>query len=369
MNCDRQTYSIEHLEHQSVDFGPIVLTFYWENRFAEVGRALGKWLGLKLGKETKVEYVKRKKPNLKFVIGTSLSGDMSISRISQIVLQTWAWDARIVYAGTEEILYICNPRINFKKKVLSALPQGIVRFANPLFHSYWELQAGYLLYHIILRAMHTVLLERQVVFVHAASLSDPLDNAILIAGAGGIGKTTTSAHLMSTGFWRLIADDFVLVSKEGKVWDSRLPAHIYSYHSHLLNLMDISEIIFANWLDKLHWKIYSILNKKGSVRRVSLPEKSHQGKIKACFVVDVAAGTHGETVVEDISPKEAAHSVAHYTLAELNLEEPQSYLEDTTAVLSKALDRAICYRVVISERARGSGLANAILKIVKEGLE
>ncbi|GEM90767.1 hypothetical protein [Oceanithermus desulfurans] len=364
---DEKLSFIEQWKHFTIDMGPLTLTFYWEGRYTEVGHALEKWLGIKSASEISEAAKEKKKPHLKFVISASLYNDMLITSSSRESIRTWAWEATPVNSDSLEYIYICRPRTTYKKIIAKTMPQYIVRFANPLFNSYWELQTGYLLYHVILKVLYDILQNYNVTFAHAAGLSNPFGDAIIIAGAGGIGKTTTAAALVFSGHWKLIADDFVLVTEEGEIYDSRLPAHIYSYHSSIVKKIGISKI-HSNQLDKIHWIIYSQIKKEGAVRRVSLPGKTRQGKLKTCFVVDVINGLK-EPTVKSISHKVAANSIARYTRAELNLPESQSQLESSAAMLSQALAKTSCYSISINEKARGHGLASIIVEMVGGGIK
>lgn len=360
---DKINEYIYSLESGHVDLGPLIISFYWENSFNEIGNVLKRWLNLK----SKINTVdmKQKKPYVKFIIGTSMWNEMLGLSSPQQIISTWAWDSASIYTADKNLLCICKPRLTFKKRILRALPQILIRFANPLFASYWELQAGYLLYNNILRVIHGELLRHHVTLVHGAGLSDFSDKAVLVSGGGGIGKTTTAAYFLSTGVWRLIGDDFVLVSEAGEIYDSHLPAHLYSYHVPILEYLGMREL-WTNWLDWIHWKIYSILRKTGSLRRVVLPNKNEQGKIKICCVVDVIPDKSREVIVESISPIEAAHAIAQYTYAELKILDVSNQLESVILILSKALSSVTCYRIIISENDKGISLAKRIFKLVTE---
>jgi len=304
---------INQMEHINVDFGPMNVIFSWEEKFREVGYALKSWFG---------DYSSgRVQSHMGFLISPSIFKNVIRTDSTQRIVQIWSWDAVLVTPSEGLQLWVCNPRMTLRKYLAKAIPKWLFRFLNPLGASYWELQAGYLLYHIVLKEIQIALLKNNASFIHAAGLSNNFGNAVLICGRGGIGKTTTATYFVSRGPWKIIADDFVIVSHEGKMYGSHLPAHIYGYHIPIINQLGLRENkLFKGCLDKLQWNIYSVLKSPSwVVRRISLPKDiiGLPSIIKMCFVVEVTTSDYKEVSVQRIDHEEAARLSLQYTFAEM----------------------------------------------------
>lgn len=366
--------AIEQLDYIDINFGPVLATISWEPRLNEVGSAFKNWFG-------KEFIAKKGNSYLRFLISPSMFEKALTLNLSQTVIQTWAWNAVLLSSDQRDQLWICSPRYTLKKQITEKLPRWLVRFANPLFATYWELQAGYLLYHVFMRVLYKVLLIHDACFVHAAAISDTSGNAVLICGSGGVGKTTSSAYFASKG-WKIIADDFVIASKEGKLYDSHLPSHLYGYHAPIIKQLGLkNDTMFENWLDKLHWKIYSSLKGPDSVvRRIPIPDdiRSPEGNIRMCFIVSTAerSKNNRKNLIQRISCEEAAQSALGYTEFEIYHKNTSSDYssqrldEDHKAIgiLSKAFSNTICYRIEMPKHNSGFNLATYIWQIVSESL-
>jgi len=355
---------INQMERININFGPVRVTFSYEQKFIEVGHALKNWLG-----ESRIEQAQF---HIEFLVSPSVFENVMNTGFTQPIIRTWAWDAVLVSSNEGLQVWVCNPRMTPKKYLARALPKWLFRFFNPLGASYWELQAGYLLYHIVLKVIQSALLKNEASFVHAAGLSNSFGNAVLICGRGGVGKTTTAAYFCSKGHWTIIADDFVILSQDGIVYGSHLPAHIYGYHMPILEQLGLQvDKLFKDWLDKLHWNIYSTLKSPAEVvRRVTLPEHlmSPNGIIKMCFIVESARFDYKEASVQSITQEEAAYLALQYTLSEIQgifvAEEQQRAVD----IICRAFRKAMCYRIIVPQSYKGSALARIIWEKVAETL-
>lgn len=361
---------IGNMDNIVVDFGSIKVLFAWEKFLIDVGDTLKSWF--------RDFTTNSMQADIGFIISPTIYDNFRNVNSKERKVSTWAWDAVLVANNKCPHLWICRPRTTLKKYFAKALPKTLFRFINPLGASYWELQTGYFLYHIVIKQIQDLLLQNGASFIHAAGLSNSSKDAVIICGSGGIGKTTTAANFVSKskGHWKIIAEDFVIVSEEGKIYGSHLPAHIYGYHLSIMEQLGLQKDFFKDWLDRLQWNIYSIFKSpSGVVRRVTLPKNilAFDGTIKICFVVEVVMSeeANDELYIQPITYKEAAHLALNYTLNEMkhgNWLNESELLQTALKIISTAFRDAVCYKVRISENKKGLILAQAIWEKILEEL-
>ena len=83
---------------------------------------------------------------------------------------------------------------------------------------------------LILLYLQLLLVERDVTLVHAAGLVDARGRALLIAGGGGAGKTALVGELVRSGAWRLLGDDLVCLSGDGRCYSFLRHLVLKPYH-------------------------------------------------------------------------------------------------------------------------------------------
>ncbi len=106
--------------------------------------------------------------------------------------------------------------------------------------------------------------------VHAAAVSMG-DKAFLLAGTGGVGKSSALLALRHESQIRFISDDVAVISADGKVFPNMAWPKIYGYNCAGSELKE--EILAGRgWLDRLH---FDIKNKKNpaNVRRKMQPNR------------------------------------------------------------------------------------------------
>jgi len=353
---------IVEMEHISYDLGPITISFFWDREFNEVGSALRNWFGKSIKRQTK--------QHIMFVISEKFFDEIQKTSSFLDTIQIWAWNAALIYTENGNQIWVCKPHFTTKKRLIKELPRLILKFLNPLFASYWELQAGYLLYHIVLKILYRSLLANRATFVHAAGIADSFGNAVLICGKGGIGKTTTAVYFVSRGNWKIIADDFVVVTEGGDIYDSHLPAHIYGYHKDVFEQigLKVQKLLKEGWLDILHWNIYCIFRPSKVVRRVSLPRNikvQDDSKLKVCFIVEVVPSVN-KISIQRLNYEDASQLSIKYTLSEIGVKENMC---EAIKVMSTALRDAICYKLTIGENNKNDILAKSIFDMAVEILQ
>lgn len=80
--------------------------------------------------------------------------------------------------------------------------------------------------------MHSLLLQKHVSMVHAAAIMDPCGDVLLIAGAGGVGKTSALGEIMSNSDYRFLGDDVVLLGADKSVYSFPRKMVIKPGHEH-----------------------------------------------------------------------------------------------------------------------------------------
>ena len=86
-----------------------------------------------------------------------------------------------------------------------------------------------MVHHMLLHpALRWLASYREVLMLHAACVARNGDS-LLISGAGGAGKTTTSSALLAKGGpeWKLLGDDYVFIGPNGKSYSHETRAHLY----------------------------------------------------------------------------------------------------------------------------------------------
>lgn len=71
------------------------------------------------------------------------------------------------------------------------------------------------------------LLKQECVFVHSGVV-EKKDEAVILAGSGGCGKTSTIMELLQREGWKYISEDFAIISAEGKVYNFPRKLAIYA---------------------------------------------------------------------------------------------------------------------------------------------
>jgi hypothetical protein len=359
--------NLKDLDSYKAIVGNTIIEFYWEKYFDTVANTLKQWY------KNDAASIKDEKTDLYVVLSRKKYLETIESKIDYSIIDSWAWSGILFDINTQQKVLICSPKITLKKKLIKILPNTFFRFLNPLAANFWELQTGYLLYHIILKTIHLVLITKRKTLIHSAALSNNNNEAIIIAGKGGIGKTITSAYFYAKGGWKIIADDFVVVAEDCWVSDTYLPAHLYGYHQQYFIKLGISEnTIFKNRLDKFHWKLYSILWSQGGVlRRFPLPDKVRNfnaAKIKFFFLVHVSDEEIKNPVFMEINAPEAAKECVEYTFAELNYNLNNKFEEKllqqnkqlSIDIIQNALKNVKCYQLIIGKEKTGNFLSEMI---------
>ncbi|MBW7956686.1 MAG: hypothetical protein H3C68_02225 [Deltaproteobacteria bacterium] len=243
-----------------------------------------------------------------------------LDRISQ-------WDC-FMERGDGAISVYCASSPNLKRRAAGLFPGPVQRFSNMYYKTIDELQALDFMYAIFQPVIELYFLKKGASFIHAGGLQDADGKAVLFAGWGGCGKTSTCSTLILGGprRWSFLSDDMSVLNKSGHVSYNDMGIHIYPYN--LEGAGELNGRVFSKMtgMDRLHWMIRSkVFGREGVVRRHSpkaiYRSTSEGAPLKALIYMDRHNGR--ELVIEPVTPDEAARRAASVLLFELKLFLPQ----------------------------------------------
>lgn len=93
------------------------------------------------------------------------------------------------------------------------------------------------------------------VFVHAAGVAKN-NVAVIFPSWGGVGKTALVTKLVQEMGWKLLGDDLVIITPEGKCWGFPKPMVLYPYHKGVFPEVfakgkgPVAPVAMNNWLTK-----------------------------------------------------------------------------------------------------------------------
>jgi len=138
-----------------------------------------------------------------------------------------------IYAGssTQRVWYMPTPTAKRRvARVLPALVQKALTYAQVTLR---ELESLDFLYKVVLPMAHVALLGHGEAFLHAGSfVRRNGQGAVVTFGAGGVGKTSLTTHLLlgHPDEWAFLADDLSLVTANGWLRSNCMDLHVYRYH-------------------------------------------------------------------------------------------------------------------------------------------
>jgi hypothetical protein len=141
-----------------------------------------------------------------------------------------------------------------------------------------EERIGQLLFELAI--IPALFFEKDLFLVHSSSFVNKTNNAVLIGGTGGVGKTSLEIDLCMNKKLNFLNDDIAVISNDGLVYPHLSLPKIYAY-----NLKDNDELkrkIFKDksFSDKLFWFLRKKFLGEDKVRRKIQPEKVYGGYSK-----------------------------------------------------------------------------------------
>lgn len=143
-------------------------------------------------------------------------------------------------------------------------------------------------------------------FLHAGSVVSPDNRSVVLIGAGGSGKTSSTLSLVEQYGYRYQAEDFAIVSKQGRTYLSPRPLSIYASDIAWGNrLLGAYKARFSDW-EKVVWGA-NVLRGRNPMKRAPIADVFSDeqmvsaAELKAAFFIRRSMGDDFAT--ENISPE------------------------------------------------------------------
>lgn len=256
-----------------IEYGPLKIGFSGEGQIAEIvfkefssyRRADGSPdVVFNFTKDLGRENFFRDEPAVK--VGSAMFSEKRafLDRVSK-------WDCFMERESSRVTLH-CASRPNLKRRAVDIFPGPVQRFSNMYYKTIDELQALDFIYALFQPVTELFLLKKGASFIHAGGLQDSDGKAVLFAGWGGCGKTSTCSTLIlgEPGRWSFLSDDMSILHKSGLVSYNDMGIHIYPYN--LEGETELNGKVFSRMtgMDRLHWIMRSkVFGREGVVRRHS----------------------------------------------------------------------------------------------------
>ena len=114
--------------------------------------------------------------------------------------------------------------------------------------------------------------------IHGSALETNDNNAIIVGGAGGVGKTSLELFLTLKNNFKFLADDITIVDKNKFIWPNYAFPKIYEYNTRNKKEIEKKVLQKRGLLDKLQWMFTKKLTHRSIRRRIN-PEVFYNGAI------------------------------------------------------------------------------------------
>ncbi|MDI5934352.1 hypothetical protein [Halomonas kalidii] len=178
---------------------------------------------------------------------------------------------------------------SWRRQVSRRLPETVLKWMTPRYAGMDEMRYLDFLYHVLLPVLQLALVRQNCSLLHTAAMDVGDGRIVLLAGSGGAGKTSTlSACVRNSPSWRLLADDFTVLSANGQAFGLPMACHVYPYNINYVS--GSAPVADAGFFDTAHWLIRNrLFGAKGVVRRLplsALGEIVSGGRISALIWIE-----------------------------------------------------------------------------------
>lgn len=211
-----------------------------------------------------------------------------------------------------------------RRCIAALLPRSLQRLLHPRYVDVDELDALEFLFRGFQPMAQLGLLSKARTFLHASSFVHRASGqGVLVSGWGGVGKTTTCAHLIlgGRGDYAFLADDMSILSSSGRLHQNPMGIHLFPYNT--AGYQRLQEVVRErmSWLERCHWEIRRRwLGSDRVVRRLA-PQVLYSrrladsAEVGLSLVLRRTASTEGR--VKAISEREFATLAANVLLYEM----------------------------------------------------
>lgn len=271
---------------------------------------------------------------------------------------------------------------NRRHRVLQRKPEGIQRMANWNYLSVAEENAKAVIYDVLDQVIQVRQNAHSQTFLHCSAIEKDGD-VYIIAGWGGVGKTSSVMSLISENGFRFLSDDLGILDDSGVFFRSPKRIQIYPYNLEGADHLKAKLLGKRPLQDRLHWAVrLKYRGHKGVRRRVSAEEFFGQdsvasyGKVKG--FIHLERGNYPEIAVGNLMNTEAATRTSHILVHELSpiaeigaamggaqIRTPyatEQWRSASESILSKALADVPCAWMTVPEATGPSELAQEILR-------
>lgn len=228
------------------------------------------------------------------------------------------WSVSIVTdAGTMEVRYHAGNSGTHK-----SMWAPLERVGNWNYLTRAEIVAKNIIYGALDQAVQYQQVRHGQSFIHASSTIFN-DKALVIAGWGGAGKTSSVLELVTQQGHRFLSDDLGVLDSDGVVYRSPKKMQIYPYNLIGLDNLEASLLNGRAAVDRGHWAYRKLLRGGSGVRRrVSAEEVFGEAEVGTSapigMLLHLERGGWPTAQTRSIPPEEAARRSANILMYELD---------------------------------------------------
>jgi acyl CoA:acetate/3-ketoacid CoA transferase alpha subunit len=257
------------------------------------------------------------------------------------------------------------------------------RFRDWNYLSKTETLAKTFMYDVFDHVTQSCQIAKKQTYLHASSMTRD-GRGVVIAGWGGVGKTTSVLKLVTEHGWKYMSDDLALVSDDGTLYRHPKRIQIYAYNLIGQPALKAGLMKGRGIADRLSWNIrLQLRGVKGVRRRVSAEEffgDEHVGtsvqaselflmERAACASIEVhpleldqAVDRMTATLLHELSPFTDVNNACRAGGLQIGVPSIETTLKSTSQILQKAFDGVKPKLVRVPPKTGPNELADVMLK-------